>query len=319
MGSFDWSQFAGGAASSAASGLIGGAFGLIGARVQRKQQEKLMAKQFDYDRQAFEMENARQDWLLKNSALLQKQGLERAGYSTADPEGTGFQLAGNNTVETPAAPSAAMPFTNNVDVAGSMSALASAKLANSQATLNEIESRYRAQKLEGEIGRLNLEIDQKREAWPTLLETMKQDLENKVSSGYLTERQAEKTVQETENLREALQGVKLSNKYDERTLESRVDKVSAEVAGLLKDNRIKEAEAKLADVGILLGADGITMLLSALYSGNADEILDGLVNGFSQLLDALPSAAGTVLKKSFGALKESGKKVRNWFKEKTGL
>lgn len=311
---FDWSQFGQGAAASAASGAIGGLFGLIGARSQRKQQEKLMAKQFAYDTKAFAMENARQDFLLKNSALLQKQGLERAGYSTADPEGTGFQLAGNNTVETPAAPSAAMPFINNVDVAGSMSALASAKLANSQAALNEIESRYRAQKLEGEISRLNLEIDQKREAWPTLLETMKQDLENKVSSGYLTERQAEKTIQETENLRAALQGIKLSNKYDERTLESRVDKVSAEVAGLLKDNRIKEAEAKLADVGILLGADGITMLLSALYSGNADEIVEGLANGFSQLLDALPSAAGTVIKKSFSTLKGLARK--GWNKAK---
>ena len=77
------------AASSAVAPAVNGFFGAITMRRQFKNQKKLMALQNQYDIEAFNRENARQDWLMRNEDSLKRQSLENAGYSTADPNGTG--------------------------------------------------------------------------------------------------------------------------------------------------------------------------------------------------------------------------------------
>ena len=79
-------------------------------------------------------------------------------------------------------------------------------------------------------------------------------------------------------------------------MQTRISKESAELAGLLKDNRIKEAEAKLADLGIVLGHDGLTMFLSAVLNGKGDKIISELAGAIGKMVGSLPGAAGTLLK-----------------------
>lgn len=131
----NWQSIGESALTGGAGAVAGGILGLIGARVQRKQQEKLMAKQFQYQQKAFEMENARQDWLMQNSQSIAKAALQQAGYSTADPNGTGVTPGATGTLDSPtqSAPSADI----GASAVSGMRAASDLKLANAQADLME--------------------------------------------------------------------------------------------------------------------------------------------------------------------------------------
>lgn len=101
----DWSSIGKNPSThSAVGGAVGTLFGLGGQRLNYKYQKWLMSKQFDYQKQAFEMENARQDYLLENANLIAKNALEKAGYSTADPNGTGVTPAPTGNLDSPTQP-----------------------------------------------------------------------------------------------------------------------------------------------------------------------------------------------------------------------
>ena len=181
------------------------------------------------------------------------QGLKAAGLSPSDPTGNGYSSSQSPMQQdSPSAPSATIPSIPGSDFISAYAALKQAENISSVTRLNEIESNYRARKLEGEIAALNQEIDQKRETFPLIVSNLKQDIESKIASKMLTENQGLEALQRIENLKASLDGIKIDNRYNEKTLLTRISKESAELAGLLKDNRIKEAEAKLADLGIVL-------------------------------------------------------------------
>lgn len=94
--------------AEAIGSALNGLFGLASARMNYKYNKKLMALQNQYSIDAFNRENARQDQLLYNSAAMQRHGLASAGYSTADPSGTGFQQPAVGSMDTPTNPSAGM-------------------------------------------------------------------------------------------------------------------------------------------------------------------------------------------------------------------
>lgn len=83
------------------SSLLGQAFAGMDAKRSWKYTKKAMDYQNAINRQNWERENARQDWLLLNQQRLQKQALENAGYSTADPNGTGVTTAAINSLDSP--------------------------------------------------------------------------------------------------------------------------------------------------------------------------------------------------------------------------
>lgn len=306
---FNWSQFGEGAMTSAASGAIGSLLGMAGARVQRKQQEKLMAKQFDYAKQAFRMENERQNELLQTAPTLQIEGMKAAGLSPSDPDGTGYSSPSNNNVEVPSVPGTAMPYSSVPDVSSSMAALASSRLANSQAALNEIEERYRAKQLEGKISALNTEIEQKRALFPQIVEKTTAEIQKLYADKRLSDKQADVASQQIDNLKASLDGIRLDNKYNERTLDNRVSMVGQELANLVKDGRIKEAEAKLADLGIVVGQDGLGMLFSALLNGKGSEILDTLSSAIGEMLKAFPAAVASLFTDMIDSVVNAPKRV----------
>lgn len=288
-----------------------------GAKIGYTQQKKLMALQNQYNIDAFERSNARQDEILQTSPMLAVQGLKNAGLSPSDPTGQGYQSSPSAMQQdSPTAPSASIPIIPSVDYVGSYAALAQAENINSQTRLNDIEASYRAKKLAGEVGRLNLEIDQAREKFPLLLDSIRQDLDNKVEQKSLTRAQADKVIQETENLKAVLDGISLDNKFNAETLSQRKQKLSAEVAGLLKDNRIKEAQAVLADSGIIVGQDGLTMLFSALMNGKGSEVLDQLTDAFGDMIKELPAAVGSLLVDVVDAVSGAPKRIWNKVKKK---
>lgn len=131
----NWSNIGESAVTGASGGLIGGALGLIGSVVQRRQQEKLMKKQWEYQQKAFQMENDRQDWLMRNSQSIAKAALAQAGYSTADPNGTGVTAAPTGNMD---APSQSPPSADiGMAAISGMRAATDLKVANAQADLME--------------------------------------------------------------------------------------------------------------------------------------------------------------------------------------
>lgn len=86
-----------GSAASAASGLAGSALNYFLGN-------KMMNKQFEMQKEMFNMQNERQNWLMLNSEAMQKEALRRAGYSTADPNGTGVDTPAAMTGQTPSYP-----------------------------------------------------------------------------------------------------------------------------------------------------------------------------------------------------------------------
>lgn len=135
------------AITGGAGSIIGAGLGMLGSVVQRRQQEKLMEKQWQYQKKAFQMENERQDWLMQNSQSIAKAALAQAGYSTADPNGTGVTAAATGSMESPSQ----SPPSADIGVAALQGAQVAAniKLANAQAAKIESETDY--QKMYNEL------------------------------------------------------------------------------------------------------------------------------------------------------------------------
>lgn len=92
-----------GAGTAAVSAAGQGAINARSARRSYKFTKKLWAQQNEYNKEAFERENARQDYLLSNIYAINKQALKNAGYSTADPNGTGMQAPSVSNMDVPTA------------------------------------------------------------------------------------------------------------------------------------------------------------------------------------------------------------------------
>lgn len=135
------------AVATAGSGLAGGLLSLGGARLSYKYNNRLMANQFNFQKQAFEMENDRQDYLLRNSQAIAKQALRNAGYSTADPNGTGVSAPAVSSMGSPSPGSynsdLASSVVNGLRVGNEIGLLSSQiRLQNAQAHKLETETDY---------------------------------------------------------------------------------------------------------------------------------------------------------------------------------
>lgn len=102
------------------------------ARKSYKYTKKLYAEQAKYNQEAFERENPRQDYLLSNIYSINRQALKNAGYSTADPNGTGMQAPSVSNMDVPTA-SQFDYGVPNFDLSGAMQTAAQLRLLDKQA------------------------------------------------------------------------------------------------------------------------------------------------------------------------------------------
>lgn len=121
-----------GAATATAQSLAQGAINARSARRSYKFTKKLYGEQARYNQEAFERENARQDYLLSNMYDINRQALKNAGYSTADPNGTGMQAPSVSNMDVPTA----SQFDYGIpqfDLTGAMANAAQLRLMDKQA------------------------------------------------------------------------------------------------------------------------------------------------------------------------------------------
>lgn len=312
----DWDTLAS-AAAATANAAVGLAAPAIQGKTSWKYTKKAMDLQNQYNLAAFERNNERQDYLLQNAELIKKNALARAGYSTADPNGTGVSAPNVSEMQPPSGGqfNVAAP---NLDIASAFSQIAQAKNIQSQTRLNDIESQYRAALLEGQIGKLNADIKSTLDLLPERVEEIRASVQTQLSQKTLNEETANKVIQETQNLAESLNTIKLDNKYREQQNFANLRKTNKEIEILVKEGRIKEAEAKIADLGIVLSHGTMAAIVSAGLSGKSGEIADALANSLNKLVEGLPKLVEDVIVGIFNGVKSAGKGAVNGFRKLFG-
>ena len=195
------------AAKSAGVAAVGpsvnGLFGAITMRRQYKNQKKLMALQNQYDIEAFNRENARQDWLMRNEDSLKRQSLENAGYSTADPNGTGVSTPSVASMDVPGTPTAPLlSGSPGTDFINAFTAMRQSELIDSVKRKNEAEANKA--EVEGEGVKITNEYIRPRSE--AEIKQVLEDIQLKKKQGKLNAGQAdtaERLCKATENKTEA--------------------------------------------------------------------------------------------------------------------
>lgn len=283
----NWGEVGGAAAGSAAKGLIGSLFGFAQARQNWKFQKKQMQLAQQYEKEAFDWETQRQDYLLENQQAINKAALQKAGYSTADPNGTGVTTAATPDM------GAAAPSTSQYMQMGEFENPITSYLALKQADLMSSQSKLaqeQAGKTKNEAEKIKQDFDFAKERFPEEIQLLKASWFEKQKAGELHQKDIEKLTKDIEQISKSIQLMDIDIKWADKFKSKDYSKLGNEVALLMKENRIKEAEAKLADYGILVGADGLTTLCGVIASGKSGEIMPELSKAIAQVVASLPAA-----------------------------
>lgn len=281
----------------------------IAQRRQYKNQKKLMKMAHEYELENLAKQDEYQRGLVTDAAKMTKTGLENAGYSTADPNGTGVSPASVSAPSTSATGSAGSFPIDSGSVASGISALMSGQLSASQARLNDIEAKYRAKKLEGEIGKLNVEIDTAKEKLPFIADTAKANIANLATSAHLNEKQLDHISASIDKLKAETEGISIDNRFKPDLNANEVSKLDAEVKKLVSEGKIKAVEARLADYGILIGADWLGTIASMAAQGHSGELVNALSDMLSEIAGALPGALGNVVGNTAKAIINAPKQI----------
>jgi len=271
-----------GAATSLVSGAIGQGFSALSAARDWKYAKKLMARQHAYELENLAAQDKYQRQLAVDASSLRKRSLQNAGYSTADPEGTGTVAP---TVSAPSSSASGMSISQTPTFAPGMTVtdLANANLMNSQADLNKIEAQYRAKKLSGEVGLLNAQISEIKETLPEKVSNIKAQTEKLVADKKLSEEQANQVIEATKKITEEVGLLKIDKKYRADLNDWQVKKLQNEVRKLSAEGRFEEVKAELADYGIIVGADWMTQLAAVIHKGTAGALIDQIVDTVKQI------------------------------------
>ena len=121
-----------GGVSQLITGGINSMFQGIAQRRQYKNQKKLMKMAHEYELENLAEQDKYQRGLVRDAASMTKTGLENAGYSTADPNGTGVSPVSVSAPSTSATGSAGSFPIDAGSVGQGISALMSGQLASPQ-------------------------------------------------------------------------------------------------------------------------------------------------------------------------------------------
>ena len=271
--------------SGAASSLAGGLMGLVAGRLNYKYNKKLMAQQNAYNIAAFNREMAGQkelsEYMAKNANLWQKMSLQNAGYSTADPNGSGVSA---QSVSAPNQDVPSMPnFTGFNGVAegvlgGLDTALKAAQIKNINADTNKKTT---------ENEQMKLELQNYRDTYDERVGRVR-------SEYYNLTKENKRLDAEIDRIGEVTRGLEIDNNFNAVTFDKRKEQLLNEVSLLMKENKIKEVEQKLAENGIVIGMNDIQSLVSVAEFGKTEHLVDVMGQLVADFCKELPVAIKAV-------------------------
>jgi len=266
-----------GAATSLVSGAIGQGFSALSAARDWKYAKKLMARQHAYELENLAAQDKFQRQLAVDASSLRKRSLQNAGYSTADPEGTGTVAP---TVSAPSSSASGMSISQTPTFAPGMTVtdLANANLMNSQAELNKIEAQWKSKKLAGEVGLLNAQIKEIQQLLPEKVNNIKSQTDKLVADKKLSEEQANQVIEATKKITEEISLLKIDEQYKPDLYKWQINEMKNTCFKLAQEGKFEKVKAELAQVGIIVGADWMTQLAAIVHKGTASQLLEELKN-----------------------------------------
>lgn len=259
-----------------------------------KVNEKLMEKQQQLARENFDYELAAQKRLMKENASLQKYGLQAAGYSTADPSGTGFQQLSTPGMSDPSNPTVNPGF-EAPQLSGIYQSVAQARLVNSQARLNEIDAITRGKSNEVQLKMLENDFQASSETLQTRIDTVKAQYQNLIKNNAKLDKEINQFTESIKNLQINNEILESTKEWKKKGAEQEYKKQVEEYKLLVKQNNIKAIEEKLANNGIMLGMDGITSLISIASQGKGGDVAELLGDLLGDVLSSIPKAIASAL------------------------
>lgn len=267
------------AAVTGGSGLLGtlisGVFNKKAAERNLGYNKQLMQLQNQYDIEAFNRENARQDFLMQNAPAITKQALRQAGYSTADPNATGVQTPSTNNQDVPTATTGEFMHAPQVpDFLGAYQALASAqlsksnaKLAASQARLNDIEAGKRGDEIQARIDQARANVQQIQELLPGMKDKLVAEVDNLKAQKELNDQQALVAQKQIEQLSELIKGIQIDNSYKGEINASQIQKNQADAYAAWQSGNYQKIVAGLAKDGIFVNGSILGQVAAAMHQG----------------------------------------------------
>lgn len=322
----DWSDFMNNLAQSTIESGVNAAYQFALSSGTYNKQKKLLQKQADLQNQFYGMQNARQDYLLANADLIRKRALDRAGYSTADPQGTGTTPANAMQVPSVSTPGFSMPSINASSVrdmqAGSLLS-SQAALANSQSKLASSQASYYerlANKTTSEDERIKLEIQKFKDTYDLQVAQVKANFDQTVSQTHLNNQQKETLIEQANKLAAEVDNITIDTKFNKATFDARKDEILANVRKLAAEGKYEEVRSKLAEHGIIAGLNMFGQIAALSLSGNASDtfaqvkgfILD-LFKGVPDFLSQIVSSFVDGFSPDTGGLKKIGPQILDRF------
>ena len=280
--------------------LMNASFARRNAELNYEYNKKLMAAANKYEEIAFNRETARQDFLMNNSANIMKNSLKAAGYNTADPNGTGVTPATSPSMQGPSNPGMNVSM-SPPDLTGIFQSVAQARLLNSQARLNEVDVETRARSNEAKLALLQNDLKVSND-------TLSERIGSVKSQYFNLTKQNKKLDMEIGQVEASMKNLELNNEILKASKNVQIEKFSQELQLLIKQNKIQEVESKLAEKGILLGANGIQSLVAIAQQGSSEELVGMIGELFTAITKELPPVVKTV----FDALVDAIKGLMPW-------
>lgn len=307
------SQLLGAAAQSLPGFALGGIqaagqYGLnsLAAKQSFEYSKRLMALQNSYQRQAFERENERQDYLLANQYAINRNSLKAAGYSAANPDGVSLSPPSVNNQDSPTHSQFGVESTKLDLMSGAM-------LSKLNAETKKIEADTDKTKTDNEVAQEQLKA---------LKETLPERIGQIKSEYYKVTKENRHIDAMVDNLEESTRQMSITNDFNEKTFNDRANSIAQELRKLSADASVSEAmaviksvEKQLAEAGVLVGNNWVNTLISLAALGKGKEatgaVADFVEDIITEVIASIPEILGsTVGSFANGILGLPGKTLR---------
>ena len=226
--------------------ILNAGLGAAGSVVGYNQNKSLMALQNKYAIDAFNRENARQDYLLANMGQITRNSMANAGYSAADPSGVGMMTPSTGSMQPPSNPSMSPVDFGKIDLLQANVLANQAKLIGEQAENQKIRNKYEERRQEGEVGVIENDLQKYKETFNEQVNTIKSQYYNLTKQNRLLDAQVD-------NYAASTAGLQVAADFDRKTFDDRADsiKVTLEKLSHERDSAKWTAWARLFSTSLM--------------------------------------------------------------------
>lgn len=280
---------------------INTAQGVIGSGIQSLFNLGLMRREHKYQKKMLALQDQYQRKMIQDQPGLIKAGLMQAGYSTADPAGTGTTAPTVSAPGSAASGQVGMPSIPGIDLGVLEQNKAQARNLNSLARLNEIDAEWREKQNRSEVENMNAKTKEILDTLPQRIAILDQELQNKRAELHLNEEQAKKVSEETKLCIEQIAAIQIENKYRDKKEYYNAESAAEAFRKLAFEADVEGMKAYLSQYGIISGYNLIETIASLALSSDG-EVLELINSNMQSVIKMLPDVVGQSVDSLFSTL-----------------